>query len=89
MAQNLLKKGHRLVVYDVMESAVKTAVATGAVKADSPSQVSSQADTVITMLPAKTHVLECYNGEQGILRLVYSSTVIIAAPYSILNHFIY
>ena len=39
MAQNLLKNGHRLVVYDLVSHAVETAVAAGAIKADSPQQV--------------------------------------------------
>lgn len=40
MAQNLMKKGHKLVVFDLVQPAVETAVATGAVKAETPSQVS-------------------------------------------------
>lgn len=39
MASNLVKKGHQLVVFDVVQSAVQSAVAAGAIKADSPSQV--------------------------------------------------
>lgn len=31
-------------------------------------QVASQANTVITMLPAKTHVYECYDGPDGVFR---------------------
>ena len=40
MANNLIKKGHQLVVFDLMKPAVESAVAAGAIKADSPSQVS-------------------------------------------------
>ena len=39
MANNLLQKGHKLVVYDIMESAVSQAVSAGAVKATSPAEV--------------------------------------------------
>lgn len=39
MANNLINKGHKLVVYDLVQSSVDSAVAAGAVKADSPSQV--------------------------------------------------
>ncbi len=39
MAQNLMKGGHKLVVYDLQESAVTAAVNAGAIKAESPSQV--------------------------------------------------
>ena len=40
MANNLIAKGHKLVVFDVVQPAVDAAVAAGALKADSPSQVS-------------------------------------------------
>ena len=39
MANNLMKKGHQLVVFDLAKSAVDTAVAAGAIKAESPLQV--------------------------------------------------
>lgn len=68
MANNLMKKGHQLVVFDLAKSAVDTAVAAGAVKAENPSQVAAQANLVITMLPAKPHVYDCYDGSDGILR---------------------
>ena len=84
MANNLMKKGHQLVVFDLAKSAVDTAVAAGAVKAENPSQVrnyhalrsylccltkvAAQANLVITMLPAKPHVYHCYDGSDGILR---------------------
>ena len=31
-------------------------------------QVAAQANTVITMLPANSHVRECYDGSEGVLR---------------------
>lgn len=33
-------------------------------------KVATQADTVITMLPAKTHVYECYDGVDGLFQYV-------------------
>lgn len=39
MANNLINKGHQLVVFDVVKPALDIAVAAGAIKADSPSQV--------------------------------------------------
>lgn len=39
MANNLLKKGHKLVVYDLVKASMDTAIAAGAVPADSPAQV--------------------------------------------------
>lgn len=40
MAQNLIQKGHQLVVYDVVKASMDVAVTAGAIKADSPFQVS-------------------------------------------------
>lgn len=42
MANNLLQKGHKLVVYDIAESAVSQAVSAGATKASSPAEVRKQ-----------------------------------------------
>ena len=39
MAQNLMQKGHRLIVFDLVQSAVQEAVAAGAQKAGSPAEV--------------------------------------------------
>lgn len=58
MANNLINKGYPLVVYDLMKPAVDSAVAAGAIKADSPSQVS-----VITFNRAVL-VLGCVTGTE-------------------------
>ena len=79
MAQNLMKKGHKLIVYDVIPTSLEKAISAGAEKADSPAHVAQQARTIVTMLPAGTHVLECYEGRNGILRLVEPA----AAPLSL------
>lgn len=39
MANNLIQKGHKLVVYDLVKASVDTAVAAGATAAESPAQV--------------------------------------------------
>ena len=41
MANNLLAKGYPLVVYDVIESCMEGAVKNGALKANSPAEVTS------------------------------------------------
>ena len=68
MAQNLVKEGHKLIVYDTVPSAVDDVVSAGATKAASPAEVAQQAKTVVTMLPAGAHVRECYTGSDGIFR---------------------
>ena len=39
MANNLLKKGHELVVYDTVKASMDAAISAGAVPAESPAQV--------------------------------------------------
>ncbi len=68
MANNLLERGHRLVVYDVVSSSVDPFSGKGVVVAKTPAEVAQQTKTVLTMLPAGTNVLECYGGSTGILR---------------------
>ena len=68
MAHNLLAKGHRLVVCDLVQSSVAELVQAGAEAAGSPAQVARQASTIITMLPAGEHVKEVYAGKDGVLR---------------------
>ena len=67
MAANLIKKGHSLVVYDINNAANEAAAKLGAKVASSPSEVASQVDKVITMLPANQHVKDCYLGSGGVI----------------------
>lgn len=60
MALNLLKSGHRLVVFDPVSSAVEAAMKAGAERASSPADVSGRVQTLVTMLPTGKDVLECY-----------------------------
>jgi 3-hydroxyisobutyrate dehydrogenase len=71
MALNLLKAGHELVVFDVMQANVDQLIAQASGKAvagSSPAHVAaSQVEIVITMLPAAAHVKSVYLGTDGIL----------------------
>jgi len=77
MAENLMKNGHSLVVHDVSAAAVEKAVQAGATAAATPSELAQQVDTVVTMLPNSTHVLEVYTGEQGLLRTLASGSLLL------------
>ncbi|HKN20749.1 MAG TPA: 2-hydroxy-3-oxopropionate reductase [Terracidiphilus sp.] len=67
MAKNLLKAGHTLVVYDVVEAPVKELVEAGATAGSSPKDVASQNDLIITMLPNSPHVKKAVLGEGGVI----------------------
>ena len=65
MADNLLKDGYLLRVYDINGEAIEAAVASGAAPAGSAREVADGADVVICMLPASQHVLEAAYGDDG------------------------
>eukprot|EP00942_MAST-04A_sp_MAST-4A-sp1_P004388 g4388.t1 len=78
MANNLLKAGHEVVVFDVAAPAVEHATNAGATSASTPREVAEQASTIITMLPSNPHVVSVYtDSETGILASVQKDTLLI------------
>jgi len=67
MLTNLMKKGHRVVAYDVVPAALAAAVGRGAQHATSASEATRQCDIVVTMLPSSSHVETVYLGAGGVL----------------------
>ncbi len=82
MAQNLIKAGHSLTVFDVVQAALDKFKSLSQTIATSPKDAASHADMVITMLPSSPHVKQVYLGDNGVLAgvkpgvlLVDSSTI--------------
>lgn len=82
MARNLLKAGHALSVFDVVQRNMDTLAGAGAAPAASAAKAAAEADLVITMLPSATQVKEVYLGKDGVLSgvrtqvpLIDSSTI--------------
>ncbi len=67
MAANLVKAGHKVTGFDVAGSAVEKFAAGGGAAAGSVAAAASDADVVITMLPAGEHVRAVYCGPAGVL----------------------
>ena len=67
MAENLLRNGYSLVVYNRSQKAVALLTAQGARAADNATEVASLSDIVITMLPDTPDVEAVYFGPQGIM----------------------
>jgi 3-hydroxyisobutyrate dehydrogenase len=61
MAANLVKAGHKVVAFDLVEASRDQAKADGAAIADSAANAVKGANTVVTMLPAGKHVLSVWN----------------------------
>ena len=77
MAKNLLKAGHTLVVYDVVEAPVKELVEAGATAGSSPRDVASRNDLIITMLPNSPHVKKAVLGEGGVIEGARPGSVLV------------
>ena len=77
MAQNLLKAGFKLSVFDLVAESVAQLVEAGASAASSASDAVKEADVVITMLPASKHVEGIYLGADGLLAKIPSKALII------------
>jgi 2-hydroxy-3-oxopropionate reductase len=77
MAKNLLKAGYQLVVYDLNAAAIKELVNSGAGEGKSPTDVASQCEIIITMLPNSPEVKEVTLGENGIIHGAKSGSVFI------------
>ena len=67
MAKNLLKAGHKLIVYDILDAPVKELVQAGAAAGTSSKDVSSRSGLIITMLPNSPHVKEAVLGKNGVI----------------------
>ena len=66
MSKNLIRAGHELTVYDVVEAPVKELQALGAKEARSSKEVAENNDLVITMLPDSPDVEKAALGSDGI-----------------------
>jgi 3-hydroxyisobutyrate dehydrogenase len=82
MARNLLKAGHELTVFDVVQANLDALCAAGAKAAKSAKDAAAQSELVITMLPSSPHVKSVYLGSEGVLAgvpagitLIDSSTI--------------
>lgn len=77
MAENLLRAGYTLSVYDLSAEATKRLQQAGASVADSPKDAASNAQVVISMLPAGQHVHSVYLGDNGLLAQLPKGTLVI------------
>jgi 2-hydroxy-3-oxopropionate reductase len=76
MAKNLIKAGHKLVVYDKYAK-FDDLVLLGAEGATSNREVASKSDVIITMLPNSPHVKEAILGENGVIEGVKDGAIVV------------
>ncbi|MEQ8033603.1 3-hydroxyisobutyrate dehydrogenase [Xanthomonas sp. WHRI 6106] len=77
MAANLIKAGHQLRVFDLVQGALDAASAAGAHVAASALDTLTEAEIVISMLPASRHVEGLYLGEGGLLAQIPAGALVI------------
>ena len=77
MARNLLKAGHELVVFDVIQANVDLIVEAGAKAAASSKEVAEQCSLIITMVPNGPQVKEVVMGPGGVLEGAKAGTTVI------------
>lgn len=77
MARNLLKAGHELVVFDVIQANVDQVVEAGARAAASSKAVAEECSLIITMLPNSPHVKTVVLGAGGVLEGAKPGTILV------------
>jgi 2-hydroxy-3-oxopropionate reductase len=77
MSKNLLKAGHKLVVFDVVAAPIDELTAAGAEKGSSAADVAARSEIVITMLPDGPDVDRAVLGPGGVLEGAKQGTIVI------------
>ncbi len=77
MAKNLITKGFRLIVLDIIPERMEPLKAMGAEGALSCKEVAEKCPVVITMVPASAHVKEAVLGKQGVAEGIQKGSVLI------------
>lgn len=77
MAHNLLKAGHEVKAFDLVESAVKEATDRGATSAATAAEAAAGVDVVVSMLPSGKIVRAVYGGDDGVIAAAAEGTLLI------------
>jgi len=77
MSKNLIKAGHELTIFDIVESAVKELESMGAKRASSSKEAAAKSDLVITMLPDSPDVEKAALGPNGVFEGIRSGSTYI------------
>jgi 2-hydroxy-3-oxopropionate reductase len=77
MAKNLLRAGHEVVVYDIVDGPVDDLVESGALAAKSCADVAAASEIIITMLPDGPEVEAAVLGPEGVLKGAWEGALLI------------
>lgn len=77
IVQHLLKAGYQVNVYNRTQSKTESLVASGAVRKDTPKEITDASDVIFSMVGFPTDVEEIYFGEKGIFDGVVAGKVLV------------
>ncbi|MCB1691917.1 MAG: 3-hydroxyisobutyrate dehydrogenase [Pseudomonadales bacterium] len=77
MATNLLKAGHSVKVFDIVDDLTKPLARDGATVAESAAAAVTDVEVLISMLPASVHVESLYLGKSGLLERIDPATLVV------------
>jgi len=77
MSRNLMKKGYKLTVYDMVPERMDNIVKEGAIAASSCEQVARHSDIVITMVPGPQDVKTAILGKGGVIEGIREDSTVI------------
>lgn len=77
MSKNLIKKGYKLTVYDIVNERMEASVKLGADAARSSKEVAERSDVIIIIVPSSPHVREVILGKGGVIEGVKKGSVVI------------
>ena len=77
MVRNLMKHGHEVTVFDVIQPNVDMMVAEGATAAENVAALAAECPVIVTMLPNSPHVKSVVCGEGGVLSTAKEGTILI------------
>jgi 3-hydroxyisobutyrate dehydrogenase len=77
MSKNLIKKGYKLTVYDIIKERMEVSVNLGAQAASSSKEVAERSQVIITMVPSSPNVREVILGREGVIEGIKKGSVVI------------
>jgi 3-hydroxyisobutyrate dehydrogenase len=77
VAGHIQRAGYPMVVYDLRDEATRALLASGATAANSPAELASRSDMIITALPLPADVERVACGEDGILKGIGTGSVFV------------
>src|SRR6476646_189042 len=77
MATNLIRKGHKVKIYNRTRAKAEEVAKLGGVAVDSPAEAAEGAEVIVTMVADPKALLEVIEGQNGILKSIQRDAILI------------